>query len=147
MTTHLATGQLADSYYKNAIYGSFARQGFVHVKYERNFYTNNWTNTFMNVGFGLIPVEDFPDWKIITPELGQLIGFKNFYLELGLEPAIYLDGSVTYVDLNAIIGFRFQQLNDFSEGIMAQIGYVPRIINTTNGLIDVPIYVGIGMCF
>jgi len=139
--------QVDPKYYKNAIYGSFARQGIVHVKYERNLFTNNWSNSFINIGFGIIPVEDYADVKIITPELGQLFGIKNFYLEVGIEPSINFIDGYTYVDLNGIIGLRFQQLNYYSDGIMFQIGYNPRLINSTDGFINAPFYLGIGMSF
>jgi hypothetical protein len=134
-------------YYKNVIYGSFGRQGYVHVKYERSFLTNDYRSTIANVGLGLIPVEDETDVKIITPEIGQLIGFKNFFLELGVEPSINFISGTTYVDLNGIIGLRYQQYNYKSDGIMVQIGYNPRLINSTDGFINVPFYLGIGMSF
>jgi hypothetical protein len=139
--------QSKTQYYKNVIYGSFGRQGYVHVKYERSFLTNDYRSTIANVGFGLIPVEGDTDVKIITPEIGQLFGFKNFFLELGLEPSINFISGTTYVDLNGIIGLRYQQYNNESDGIMVQIGYNPRLINSTDGFINVPFYLGIGMSF
>jgi|GEM_PF-3508810 len=142
-----AVCQSETQYYKNVIYGSFGRQGYVHVKYERSFLTNDYRSTIANIGFGIIPVEDEVDAKIITPEIGQLIGFKNFFLELGVEPSINFISGTTYVDLNGIIGLRYQQYNYKSDGIMVQIGYNPRLINTTNGFINVPFYLGIGMSF
>jgi hypothetical protein len=119
----------------------------VHVKYERSFLTNDYRSTIANVGFGLIPVEGDTDVKIITPEIGQLIGFKNFFLELGVEPSINFISGTTYVDLNGIIGLRYQQYNYKSDGIMVQIGYNPRLINSTDDFINVPFYLGIGMSF
>lgn len=139
--------QTETQYYKNVIYGSFGRQGYVHVKYERSFLTNDYGSSIANIGFGLIPVEGDTDVKIITPEIGQLIGFKNFFLELGVEPSINFIGGTTYVDLNGIIGLRYQQYNYKSDGIMVQIGYNPRLINSTDGFINIPFYLGIGMSF
>jgi hypothetical protein len=150
LTSFLSTRTSAQEeqvYYKNAFYGTFARQGLVHVKYERNLFTNNWTNTFINVGFGLVPREDIKDVKIITPELGQLFGYKNIYLEVGLEPSINFYDGATYVDLNGIIGLRYHQLLYKDDGLLFEIGYCPKLIDATKSLIEAPFYMGIGMSF
>ena len=135
---------------RNIAYVGAGRQAMVYLKYERALLQGKFLQTNVNAGFATFPGEhDTPDneppHRIVTAELVQLIGFRNVYLELGIEPAVHFFGTVTYTDLNGIAGLRYQSPG--RGGLFAQLGYNPRLFYTYKSDIDVPIYAGVGIVF
>lgn len=142
-------GQQADIA-KNAVYLGAGRQAMTYVKYERVLLHGKHWQTNINAGLGNFPGEhDTPDnepaHRIVTMEAVQLIGLHNFYLELGVEPAVHFYGNVTFTDLNAIAGLRYQAKS--RGGLFAQLGYNPTLFNTYEHDIAVPFYAGVGIVF
>jgi hypothetical protein len=135
---------------RNVIYVGAGRQAMVYLKYERILLHGKYLQTNGNIGFASFPAEhdtpnEKPPHRIVTAQLVQLIGIKNFYLELGIEPAMHFFGNVTYTDLNGIAGVRYQ--SESRGGLFAQLGYNPRLFYTYESDIDVPFYAGVGIVF
>jgi len=135
---------------RNIIYLGGGRQGLTYIKYERLVYFKDWTQTIVNLGFGGIPGDaeyGVSRTNKIIPEIGQLFGYKTIFIELGIEPSINFYGKTTYVDLNGIIGLRFQSRKRQLQGLFFQAGYNPRLYNSYKSDIDVPFYFGLGLNF
>lgn len=135
---------------RNVAYVGAGRQGMIYLKYERMLLQGKYLQTSINGGFGTFPGEhdtpnEKPPHRILTMELVQLIGMKNFYLELGIEPAMHFFGNLTYTDLNGIAGVRYQSAG--RGGLFAQLGYNPRLFYTYQSDIEVPFYAGVGIVF
>lgn len=151
-----SNGQTKTDTTKNIIYLGGGRQGLTYIKYERLIYFWDWTQTIINVGFGGVPgdhetvngvANNIPRHNIVTAELGQLIGYKVFFIEIGIEPAVNFYGKTTYTDLNAILGLRFQSRTRKLQGLFFQAGYNPRLYYTYKSDINVPFYFGLGLNF
>jgi len=135
---------------KNIIYIGGGRQGLTYLKYERLIYNKNWTQTIVNLGLGGIPGDsEYGIYRTnkIMPEVGQLFGYKNIYVELGIEPSLNFYGSVSYVDLNGIIGLRYQSRTKQLRSLFIQCGYNPKLYYTYKSDINVPFYIGLGLNF
>ncbi|MFM1999115.1 MAG: hypothetical protein RL204_1062 [Bacteroidota bacterium] len=137
---------------RNIIYLGGGRQGLTYLKYERLLVYKDWTQTIANIGLGGIPGDseepyNEPRHTIITSEIGQIFGYKNMFVEVGIEPAINIYGDVTYTDLNAILGLRYQSRTKELDGLFFQIGYNPRLYYSYKSDIDVPFYFGLGLNF
>lgn len=135
---------------KNVAYGGFMRQGLLYVKYERDLTASKFFHTFANIGFGGLPGDGeygMPGTKKIMPEIGGLLGYKFLWLELGVEPSINFYGNLCYVDLNGVIGLRYQNFNNLEGSPFFQVGYYPRIYQSYKSLVDVPFLMGVGMTF
>lgn len=106
----------------------------------------------MNLGFGGIPgdsasPDNIPRHNIVTTELAQLFGIEEFFIEIGIEPAIHFFGKNTYTDLNGILGIRYQTRTQQFHGLFFRLGYNPRLYYTYKSNIHVPFYFGIGLNF
>jgi hypothetical protein len=137
---------------RNIIYVGGGRQGLTYLKYERLLLYKDWTQTIANIGLGGIPGDseepyNEPRHTIITSEIGQIFGYKNMFVEVGIEPAINIYGDVTYTDLNAILGLRYQSRTKELDGLFFQVGYNPRLYYSYKSDIDVPFYFGLGLNF
>ena len=145
-------GQTRTDTTHNIIYIGGGRQGLTYIKYERLVLFRNWTQTIVNLGFGGIPGDheppnNTPRHNIITPEIGQLFGYKVIFVEIGIEPAINFYGKNTYTDLNAILGLRYQTRTRQCQGLFFQLGYNPRLYYSFKSDVDVPFYFGLGLNF
>jgi len=133
---------------KTSIYAGGARQGATYLKFERALFSNNWTETIINIGVGSVSGEGkygiFTMNKIM-PGVAQLFGYKRFFLELGVEPSIVFYRKVAFIDLNAIVGLRYQNRASKDPSFFAQIGLNPKMYYSHNSNIDVPFYFGIGL--
>ena len=143
-------GQTNSDVAKNTIYIGGGRQGLTYLKYERLLFYKSWTQTIVNIGVGGIPGDHDPPnniarHTIITPEVGQLFGYKRIFIEIGIEPAIHFYGNVTYTDLNAILGLRYQPRK--IQSFFCEAGYIPRLYYSYKSDVDVPIYFAIGLNF
>jgi hypothetical protein len=135
---------------RNIIYVGGGRQGLTYVKYERNVFFADWMQTMVNMGFGGIPGDaeyGEPRTNKIMPQVGQLFGYKVVFVEIGLEPSINFYGKTSYMDLNAILGLRYQSRTDQREGLFFQVGYNPRLYYTFKSDIEAPFYFGLGLSF
>jgi hypothetical protein len=145
-------GQASSDTTRNIIYVGGGRQGLTYIKYERLIMYRNWTQTIVNFGLGGIPGDSDPPFytqrhNIITPEIGQLFGYKVIFIEIGIEPAINFYGKNTYTDLNAIIGLRYQSRTRQLQGLFFQLGYNPRLYCSYKSDIEVPFYFALGLNF
>jgi hypothetical protein len=143
-------GQTDSDITKNIIYIGGGRQGLTYIKYERLLYFADWTQTVINLGVGGIPGDaeyGIPRTNKIMPQVGQLFGYKIIFLEVGLEPSINFYGKTTYIDLNAILGLRYQSRTKQLGGLFFQTGYNPRLFHTFNSDIYAPFYFGLGLNF
>lgn len=156
ITSTIAHAQTKTDTTKNIIYLGGGRQGLTYLKYERLIYYKNWTQTIFNIGLGGIPgdhdtvngiANNIPRHNIVTAEIGQLIGYKIIFLEIGIESATNFYGKTTYTDLNAILGLRYQSRTRQLQGLFFQIGYNPRLYYTYKSDIDAPFYFGLGLNF
>lgn len=150
MSSTVLLAQVDSSITKNIFYVGGGRQGLIYTKYERLVYDRGWTQTILNIGIGGVPGD--AEYGIertikIMPQVGQLIGFKSIFLELGLEPSINFYGKTSYIDVNAILGLRYQSRAKQLGGIFFQVGYNPRLWHTYDSDIDVPVYIGLGFNF
>lgn len=133
---------------KHTVYGGFGRQGIVYVKYERLILDRDWANTIVNIGYGGVPGDyesGTPRTNKIMPQIGQLIGRKNIFVELGIEASFNFFGKISYTDINGILGIRYQSSE--YPGLLLQIGYNPKLYYTYENNIDLPFYLGMGMTF
>lgn len=135
---------------RNILYVGAGRQAMTYLKYERVLLHREHVQTNVNAGFATFPGEhdtpnEEPPHRIVTMEVVQLIGMRDFYLELGIEPAVHFFGSTTYTDLNGIAGLRYQ--SGHRGGLFAQLGWNPRLFHTYTDDIHVPFYAGIGITF
>lgn len=145
-------GQAKTDTTQNIIYIGGGRQGLAYIKYERLIMYRNWTQTIVNLGFGGVPGDhelpnNTPRHNILTPELGQLFGYKEIFIEIGIEPAINFYGKNTFTDLNAILGLRYQSRTRQCQGLFFQLGYNPILYYSYKSDIDVPFYFGLGLNF
>ena len=139
-----------EEWLKNSIYGGFGRHGLLFMKYERTFINLPYAQTFINAGIGNIPgshEDGIPITFKLMPSIGQSIGYKFLFLEVAIEPSINFFGEMTYVDLNSLIGIRYQNLNKLEGSPFFQAGYYHTLFKTHDGMADVPLYMGVGMTF
>lgn len=135
---------------KNILYIGGGRQGLMYIKYERLLYFKNWTQTIVNIGFGGIPGDaeyGISRTNKIIPEVGQLFGYKVIFLEIGIEPSINFYGKITYIDFNAIFGFRYQSRTKQLQGLFFEAGYNPKLYYSYQSDIEAPFYFGLGLNF
>ena len=144
------SAQGSDVKAKNLGYLGFGRQGVLYLKYERLLFGNDWTESIINIGLGGVPGElDYGVARTnkIMPEFAQLFGYKKVFIEVGLEASINFHGKISYIDVNGILGLRYQsRISDFYD-LFCQIGYNPKLYYTYENDIDIPIYLGLGLSF
>jgi len=130
---------------KNSVYFNFGDQMIFSLRYDRTLITKKHYSFTSNVGYGFIPGDNEPvehRHRIIVMGLHNLIGYKNFYLQFGLEPALYFNGNTTFININGSFGFRYQGGEDTR--LFLQITYNPILFTTHNNIFDLPIGVGLG---
>ena len=150
LTSLCVRAQDSGNTFKNSIHIGGGRRALVFAKYDRFLFTKKWTRTIAGIGFAGIPGDaeyDSPRTNIIIPEIGQLFGRRSLFVELGLEPAISFYGNVSYIDLNALVGFRYQFQVKQSVGMSLKGGYYPRLYYSYERGANVPFYFGIGLSF
>lgn len=150
LTTLTSLGQNDTEYLKNSAYAGFGRHGLRYGKYERTLLNKVWTQTFVNASIGTIPgsyEDQLPKtWKLM-PSVGQSFGYRFIFLELAIEPSFNFYGSLSYVELNSVIGLRYQNLANLDGGPFFQFGYYYRMYRTHEGMANVPLYMAVGMTF
>lgn len=135
---------------RNILYVGGGRQGLTYIKYERLLFFKDWTQTIVNVGFGGIPGDierGVSRTNKIMPQIGQLFGYKAVFVEIGLEPSINFFGNTTYVDLNGVLGIRYQTRTKQLGGLFVQAGYNPKLYYSFKNDVDVPFYFSLGLNF
>lgn len=142
--------QIDNTISKNSIYIGGGRQGLTYLKYERLLFKNNWTQTVTSFGLGGRPGDtELGEPRLIKllPDIIQLFGFKSMFIEIGIEPSFNFEGSLSYTELNGIVGLRYQNRHKKQATLFGHIGYNPRIYRTHQNEINVPLYFGIGLTF
>jgi hypothetical protein len=149
---------------KNALGCGFGRYTLFYLKYERLLYHNAWTRTVANVKLGGVMVQGTPIYLNafqsyyyqnifqvnLIPGAAQLFGYKNYYLELGIEPSFNFNKEVTYTSLNGIIGFRYYYVKLGQSWLYFECGYNPRLYASHKNKNEYKIsqfYLGFGRCF
>lgn len=131
---------------KDRIYLGGGRQGLTYLKYERTILTKPNLQTIVNFGLGEIPGEkelSEPATIKLMPELAQLIGTNDVYLELGIEPSINIYGKKVYMHLAGVLGIRYQP--NRKQSLFLQAGYSPTLYRSYQDMIGVPYYAGVGI--
>jgi hypothetical protein len=130
---------------KNTIYFDVGKQMMFSLSYERSLINTKHYILASQVGYGFIPGDNEPKepWhRIIITGVHNLFGYKCFYLQLGITPAIYFNGNTTFINLNGDFGFRYQGENN--NRLFVQLTYNPILFTTHNNIFNFPIGVGIG---
>ena len=130
---------------KNTVYFNIGDQMIFSLRYDRLLVAKKYYSFTSHVGYGFIPGDNDPPeprHRIIVGGVNNLIGYKNIYLLLGVEPALYFYGNTTFVNLNGNFGFRYQ--GSYNRLFM-QIAYNPILYTTHDNAFDLPVSTGIGL--